>query len=161
MKTASKVHLMRVKQKAIGPNIKPLANRVYFSIKKPLNLDPKPVKIVQEEERLVKIESINLDPDLKDAVATYVSSQWSLGKAIDCICETCNIKNDNNKIGNVKIRLFRQLDGYCISPTKMNVEMSELIQGQVLVEGDKLIVEYVDAEVLAKLEDTDQLFLDL
>lgn len=150
---------MRLKQKAIGPNVKPLTSRVYFAIRKPANMDPKPVKIIQSEENIALIESVSLDPDLKDTIATYVSSQWSLGKAIDCICETCNIKNDNNKISTVKLRLFRQIDGYCISPLKMDIEMTDLIQKQVLLEGDKLIVEYIDKDILDKLEEDDHIFL--
>lgn len=122
-------------------------------------MDPKPVKIIQSEENITLIESVSLDPDLKDTIATYISSQWSLGKAIDSICETCNIKNDNNKISNIKLRLFRQIDGYCISPLRMDVEMNELIQRQVLLEGDKLVVEYIYKQVLDSLDENDQILL--
>lgn len=107
----------------------------------------------------MKFESVTLDPDLKDTVPVFISSKWSLGRSIDSICDSCNIKNDNNKVSSVKVRLFRQLDSYCISPIKMDVEISELMKAEVLLEGDKLVVEYIDSNVLNKLEEHTQLFL--
>lgn len=150
---------MRIKQKAIGPKSIPPSDRVYFAIKKPLNMEPKPIRIIQEEDSIMKFESVTLDPDLKDTVPVFISSKWSLGRSIDSICDSCNIKNDNNKISSVKLRLFRQLDSYCINPIKMDVEVSELMKAEVLLEGDKLVVEYIDSNVLSKLEEHAQLFL--
>lgn len=150
---------MRIKQKAIGPKTIPASDRIYFAIKKPMNMEPKPVKIIREEDSLEKIDGVTLDPDLKDTVPTFLSSKWSLGRAIDSICESCNIKNDNNKITNVKLRLFRQLDNYCISPLKMDVEILELVKNEILLEGDKLVVEYISSNVLSELEEHAQLFL--
>ncbi|XP_050684479.1 AN1-type zinc finger protein 1-like [Leptidea sinapis] len=159
VKTASKIHLMRIKQKAIGPKILPANERTYFSIKKPEDMEAKPVVIVHDEENVVKIVTISIDPDLKGAVPVFVSSKWSLGRAIDSICETCNIMNDNNKIGPTKLRLFRQLDGYCISPTKMHIEIKELIASEILTEGDKLVMEYISTDVMNSLDDSSQVFL--
>ncbi|CAB3227289.1 unnamed protein product [Arctia plantaginis] len=159
VKTASKIHLMRIKQKAVGLKTIPTPDRIYFAVKKPLSMEPKPVKIIREENSLEKIEGVTLDPDLKDTVPTFISSKWSLGRAIDSICESCNIKNDNNKVTNVKLRLFRQLDNYCISPLKMDVEISELIKNEILLEGDKLVVEYISSNILSELEEHAQLFL--
>ncbi|XP_075978020.1 AN1-type zinc finger protein 1-like [Anticarsia gemmatalis] len=159
VKTASKIHLMRIKQKAKGPKTILASDRIYFAIKKPENMDPKPTKIIQEEEKILKFENLTLDPDLKDTVPAFISSKWSLGRAIDSICDTCNIKNDNNKISAVKLRLFRQLDNYCISPLKMDVEICELVKNEVLLEGDKLVVEYIDSGVLNELDEHAQLFL--
>lgn len=150
---------MRIKQKAIGPKSVPPSDRVYFAIKKPSNMDPKPIKIIQEEGSITKFESVTLDPDLKDTVPVFISSKWSLGRSIDSICDSCNIKNDNNKVSSVKLRLFRQLDSYCISPIKMDVEVSELMKAEVLLEGDKLVVEYIDSNVTSELEEHAQLFL--
>ncbi|KAM3957135.1 AN1-type zinc finger protein 1 [Aphomia sociella] len=159
VKTASKIHLMRIKQKAIGPKTIPASDRVYFAVAKPKNMDPKNVKIIKDASNLSNIESITLDPDLKDTVPLYISSKWSLGRAIDSICDSCNIKNDNNKTGKTKLRLFRQLDNYCISPLKMDVEIGNLIEKEVLIEGDKLVIEYIDSEDLNNLDKSCHLFL--
>lgn len=150
---------MRIKQKAIGPKSVPPSDRIYFAIKKPQNMEPKPTKIIHEEDNLIKFESVTLEPDLKDTVPVFISSKWSLGRAIDSICDSCNIKNDNNKMSDVKLRLFRQLDNYCISPLKMDVEVCELVKNEVLLEGDRLVVEYIDSKVLSDLEEHTQLFL--
>lgn len=159
VKTASKVHLMRIKQKAIGPKTIPAADRVYFAVKKPVNMTAKPVKVVEDVENLSYIEVSQLDPDLKDTVPTFINKKWSIGRAIDGICDSCNIKNENNKITDVKLRLFRQLDGYCISPLRMDVEVNELMKEEVLLEGDKIVVEYIDSKVLSSLEENAQIFL--
>lgn len=150
---------MRIKQKAVGPKTIPASDRVYFAIKKPVNMEPKPIRIVQEEDSITKFDSVTLDPDIKDTVPVFISSKWSLGRAIDSICDSCNIKNDNNKISSVKLRLFRQLDSYCISPIKMDVEISELMKNEVLLEGDRLLIEYIDSNALSELEEHAQLFL--
>ncbi|CAH0591554.1 unnamed protein product [Chrysodeixis includens] len=159
VQTASKVHLMRIKSKAVGPKQVTPVHRVFFSIKKPVDMKPKPVKIVKEEDCITNIETVTLDPDLKDTVAVFISSQWTLGRAIDGICDSCNIKNDNNKVGPVKLRLFRQLDNYCISPLKMDVEIAELLKTEVLLEGDKLVMEYIDSNILNDIDENAQLFL--
>lgn len=150
---------MRIKQKALGPKSIPVGDRVYFSIKKPLNVEPKPVKIVQEIENLDHIESISLDPDLKGTVPVFISTKWSLGRAIDSICETCNIKNENNKVGSTKLRLFRELDGYCVSAKTMDLDIQELLSKEVLLEGDKLIVEYIDDNIVGSVDENVQIFL--
>ncbi|XP_072949572.1 AN1-type zinc finger protein 1-like [Epargyreus clarus] len=159
VKTASKIHLMRIKQKALGLKSVAASQRVYFAIKKPINMEPKHVKIVQDIDNINIIESVTLDPDLKDTVPVFVCSKWSLGRAIDSICDTCNIKNDNNKMGDIKLRLFRQLDGYCISPLKMEVIIEELIAKEILLEGDKLVIEYISTDVINKLDDNTHIFL--
>lgn len=159
VKTASKIHLMRIKQKALGSKSIPVNDRVYFAVKKPFTTDPKSVKIIKNIDSIKPLGSVSLEPDLKDTVPLFISTKWSLGRAIDSICDTCNIKNDNNKMGDTKLRIFRQLDGYCISPIKMDVEISELLKNQVLLEGDKLVVEYIDSNVFTNLDDTAEIFL--
>ncbi|XP_026488179.2 AN1-type zinc finger protein 1-like [Vanessa tameamea] len=159
VKTASKIHLMRIKQKALGPKSVSTADRVYFAIKKPANYQAKNVKIISDIDNIMQIESVTLDPDLKDTVPVFISTKWSLGRAIDSICDSCNIKNENNKMGDTKLRLFRQLDGYCISPLKMDVNISELLSTEVLLEGDKLVIEYIDSDVIISLNETAQIFL--
>ncbi|XP_059052201.1 AN1-type zinc finger protein 1-like [Achroia grisella] len=159
VKTASKIHLMRIKQKATGPKTVPVSDRVYFAVAKPKSMDPKAVNIIQDAENLSNIESVSLDPDLKDTVPLFISTKWSLGRAIDSICDSCNIKNDNNKMGNTKLRLFRQLDSYCVSPLKMDTEIGHLMQKEILLEGDKLLIEYIDSGVLNNLDENSQLFL--
>lgn len=150
---------MRIKQKAKGPKSIPPSDRVYFAIGKPKTMEAKSVKLVEDENKLIALESVTLDPDLKDSVPVFISSKWSLGRAIDSICDTCNIKNDNNKMGDVKLRLFRQLDGYCISPQKMDVEVGALMTREVLLEGDKLLMEYVDGSTLSGLSENTEIFL--
>lgn len=159
MKTASKIHLMRIKQKAIGPKSIPSKDRVYFAIIKPKTTEPKSTRTIQDVENLVFLETLNLEPDLKDSVAVFVSKNWSLGRSIDSICESCKIINENNRIGFNKLRLFRDLDGYCISPTNMAMEMCELLKIDVLTEGDRLKIEYVNSDVLNDLTENCQLFL--
>ncbi|CAH0398177.1 unnamed protein product [Chilo suppressalis] len=159
VKTASKIHLMRIKQKAVGPKSVSPSERVYFAIGKPKDMEPKDVKIVDDIDSLVKIETVTLDPDLKDSVPVFICCKWSLGRAIDSICDSCNINNDNNKMGNVKLRLFRQLDGYCISPVKMDLEIGDLMKQDILLEGDKLLIEYINNEVLSKIDENTHLFL--
>ncbi|XP_013170127.1 PREDICTED: AN1-type zinc finger protein 1-like [Papilio xuthus] len=159
VKTATKIHLMRIKQKALGPKSIPLPERVYFSIKKPINIDVKSVKIITDVNNVELIETLTLDPDLKDTIPVFISSKWSLGRALDSICDSCNIKNDNNKFGDIKLRVFRQLDGYCISPLKMDVEISDLLRNEILVEGDKLILEYISNTVLNNLDENSHIFL--
>ncbi|XP_041978845.1 AN1-type zinc finger protein 1-like [Aricia agestis] len=160
VKTASKIHLMRIKQKALGDKAIPADKRVHFAIKKPTDTQAKPVKIVQNVENIINLESLRLEPDLKDTIAVFISTKFTLGRAIDAICNLCNIKNDNNKMGTTKIRLFRQLDGYCISPIKMDVEIEELVKNEILLEGDRLIMEYIDTNVLNDLGQS-QLFLNI
>ncbi|XP_028159437.1 AN1-type zinc finger protein 1-like [Ostrinia furnacalis] len=159
VKTASKIHLMRIKQKAVGPKSVPVSDRVYFAIGKPKNMEPKTVKVIDDVNNLVKIDNLNLDPDLKGAVGVFVSTKWSLGRAIDSICDSSNITNNNNRMEKVKLRLFRQLDGYCISPIKMDVEIGDLMKQEVLIEGDKLIIEYIDTNILRNLDEHAQIFL--
>lgn len=160
MKTAAKIQLMRIKQKAIGDKTQPASKRIYFAVKKPENLNPKPVKILTKEDELLKIESITIDPDLKDTAAVYINADWTLGRALDGICDLCKIRNVNNTPGSTKVKLFRYFDGYCISPTKNDVVMQELIDSQVLQQGDKLTVEYIDTEMLKSLDENSQLFLE-
>lgn len=151
---------MRIKQKSIGDKTQPVTKRMYFAIKKPKNTDPKPVKIATKEDDF-KIDSITIDPDLKDATALYINADWSLGRALDGICELCKIKNVNNTPGSTKVKLFRCFDGYCISPSKNDVLISELVERRILQQGDKLTVEYVDTDMLNSLDENTQLFLEL
>ncbi|CAG9103178.1 unnamed protein product [Plutella xylostella] len=159
VKTASKIHLMRIKQKAVGPKTVPPGDRVYFSITKPKNKEAKPISIIQDVEKIQYIESITLEPDLKDCIPVFISSKWSLGRAMDSICESCNIKNENNKMDGPKLRLFRKLDGYCVGPVRMDAEISDLMKLDVLVEGDKLVIEYVDSNMFSDMTETSQVFL--
>lgn len=159
VKTASKIHLMRIKQKAVGPKTVPVTDRVYFSIKKPVEMSAKPVRVVKNEDHIVKLGMVTLNPDLKDTVPIFIDKKWSLGRCIDSICEYCNVKNENNKLGGTKLRLFRQLDGYCISPLRMDMEVSELMKQEILLEGDKLVLEYMDNNVFNSLDDISHLFL--
>lgn len=161
MKTAAKIQLMRIKQKAIGDKTQSTTKRMYFAIKKPKNTIPKPVKILTKEDELLKIESITIDPDLKDTVAIYINADWSIGRALDAICELCKITNVNNIPGSSKVKLFRLFDGYCISPVRNDIEIKELIHQQVLQQGDKLTVEYVDTHLLRSVDENAQLFLEL
>lgn len=124
-------------------------------------MDAKPVDIIEDVEKIRPIGSIVLEPDLKGTNAVFISSKWSLGRAIDSICDSCNITNDNNKMDGPKLRLFRQLDKYCISPVRNDIEIGELMRLDVLVEGDKLMIEYIQSSVFNNLHETSHVFLSI
>jgi len=122
---AAKLQLMKIKNKATGQKSIPTTDRVYFSVNLPQNVD-KTVKIVP----------------------VFVSKSWSLGRTIDAIADECKLQNNNNKSTGKKLRIFRTDDKNIIS-NDMSVILSSLISHKVIVDGEDLIIEYVDDDCLS------------
>ncbi|KAK9886696.1 hypothetical protein WA026_017613 [Henosepilachna vigintioctopunctata] len=113
---ACKLQLMRLKNKAVGPKSVPCTDRVYFNIKLPS----------------------------KTEKAVFVSKIWSLGRAIDAIADECKLQNNNNRNGELKLRLFK-MDSQIVS-TNMSDYMKDLIGNETIIDGDNLIIEYTKDE---------------
>ncbi|KAL0269894.1 UNVERIFIED_CONTAM: hypothetical protein PYX00_007476 [Menopon gallinae] len=118
---AQKINLMRLKTKAQGPNNVPTASRVYFSI------------------------IIMKDADNQLCKSIFTNKDWSVGRVIDSISELCNVVNKNNVANAKKLRLFRRKDGVQIS-TDMSVKVDDLISSNQIINGDCLIMEYVNPD---------------
>ncbi|KAL3288096.1 hypothetical protein HHI36_002546 [Cryptolaemus montrouzieri] len=119
-KMACKVQLMRLKNKAIGPKSIPSTDRVYFNIISPS----------------------------KSEKAVFVSKLWSVGRAIDAIAEECKLQNNNNRSGELKLRLFKT-DKNIVSHVMSN-SMKDLLQNEIIIDGEDLIIKYVnDSSVIS------------
>lgn len=117
---AAKLQLMKIKNKASGQKSIPSTDRVYFNVALP-----------QGDESTVK------------AVPVFVSKTWSLGRTIDAIADECKLPNFNNKSTAKKLRLFRTDDKNIVS-SDMSQILGNLISDKVLVDGDDVLVDYVD-----------------
>ncbi|KAK9711651.1 hypothetical protein QE152_g25350 [Popillia japonica] len=115
--TANKVQLMRVKNKATGLKSIPVIDRVYFNIHYPTSVTSKVVPV-------------------------FISKMWSIGKAIDAIAEELKIPNNNNQAVSQKLRLFRTDDGHILTSV-MSEKVEELLNTQVIIDGQSLKLEYV------------------
>lgn len=151
---------MRIKQRAVGFKTIHPNDRVYFAVLKPRNTKPKPILVLNDVDNIKPIENVVLNPDLKGTHPVFVSKKWSLGKAVDSICDVVSIPNRNNEWGDSKLRIFRDLDKYCVSPHKMDIEISELIKQEILIEGDRIIIEYISSQELSAIDENCQLFLN-
>ena len=116
--TAMKIQLMKLKAKAIGMATIPAVKRIYFLIILPKSLN-KPSKPV------------------------FVSKNWSVGKVIDSASTICNVVNKNNEFNEPKLRLFKT-NGHQISSDVSSI-ISDLIENNFIVDGETLILEYVDS----------------
>lgn len=134
---ASKVRLMKLKSKALGDNKVPTNSRVYFAVHPPVlgndcNYKPQPL---------------------------FASTSWTVGKSIDVFSKRMRVENKNNEVNEPKLRLFKVSDGSIIS-LRTDIRMEELINSGVLLDGDSLILEYVDNKLLEeKLEANERFFL--
>lgn len=117
---AAKVQLMKIKNKASGQKSIPTTDRVYFNIILPQNVD-KAVK----------------------SIPVFVSKTWSLGRAIDAVADECKLQNNNNKSTGPRLRLFKSDDKNIVS-SNMALNFGSLISDKVIVDGEDLIIEYVD-----------------
>ncbi|XP_049956252.1 AN1-type zinc finger protein 1-like [Schistocerca serialis cubense] len=117
-KTAFKVQLMKLKNKAVGNKGIPAADRVYFMIFPPLTLS-------------------------KQSVPVFVSRHWTVGRAIDSISDLCGVLNRNNDATAPKLRLFHYEGGQLLC-MQVDKKLNDLIQENDLVDGESLILEYVD-----------------
>lgn len=113
-KLSAKVQLMKLKQNSTGVNELPSEERVYFSIQTPSHVQ----------------------------VAVFVSKFWSVGKCIDYIASVSKIANFNNIAGKLHLNLFFP-SGDCLSG-KNDVSIAELIDEEVLFNGQTVIMKYVD-----------------
>nr|CAD7195087.1 unnamed protein product [Timema douglasi]CAD7405332.1 unnamed protein product [Timema poppensis] len=119
-KTALKVHLMRIKGKAVGPKTIPASERVYFMANPPASMK-------------------------RPGKAVFVSKQWHLGRMLDFIAETLDVPNKNNIPGTPKLVLVHSSEwGEGVVSENMGLKIDELIAEDVLVEGETLFLEMVD-----------------
>jgi hypothetical protein len=116
-KTAHKVHLMRLKGKAVGSKGIPMTDRVYFLMYPPLTV-------------------------LQKSKAVFVAKQWSIGKVIDSVADLCDIPNRNNQTAATKLRLFHHHDGQMLC-TEMEIKLDQLLNEGSVMDGETLVLEYV------------------
>lgn len=116
---ANKVHLMRIKNKAVGLKTIPTVNRVYFNIS---YLDSENV------ERMT---------------AVFVSNQWTIGRAIDVIAQEMKLSNNNNKSDAKKLRLFKKKDNQSVF-LDISTVLKELLNEKHIMDGENLLIKYID-----------------
>ncbi|CAH1981331.1 unnamed protein product [Acanthoscelides obtectus] len=104
------------------------------------------VKSIAQMNRLYFSVS-KIDGNTEKAVAVFVSNQWSLGRAIDSIADEMKLQNNNNKSGEKKLRLFKKEDKEILTQN-MSVNLSALLEDNIIVDGDSLIIEYVDDDCI-------------
>lgn len=117
---ASKVQLMRIKNKATGLKTVLVTDRTYFNITLPSVKGSKEFPV-------------------------YVSKQWSLGKVIDAIADECKVTNKNNQSTGSKLRLFHKSSGEIVF-TNLSVKLEELLLNKDVFDGEDLVFEYVYEE---------------
>lgn len=150
---------MRIKQKATGNSTIPVTDRVYFSVTKPKDISSKPINIVKTISNVNKVDVQLTELDNKDGFPIFVSKNWSLGRMLDVVCDQCSVINNNNNPSATKIRLFRKFDGYCLNPIRMDVSLCDLMTSEVVTNGDRLRLEYLNNDDLSKISENDQVFL--
>lgn len=116
---AQKINLMRLKSKAQGPKNIPTDSRIYFSI------------------------AVMKDGNDQTCRPIFTNKDWSVGRVIDSVSDLCNVMNKNNEANSKKLRLFKRTDGIQIS-TDMSVKMNDLLIENKIINGECLILEYVD-----------------
>lgn len=141
-KTALKIQLMKLKSKATGEKSVSVPDRAYFAVRIPADVSP---KNLQNTPRNICSRNDFNDVSIKPV---FVSKQWSLGRTIDSICDTCLIKNDNNMKAAPKIRLFRESDGMCVSLKEMDQSIENLLENKTIVDGERILLEYVSADYI-------------
>lgn len=113
---ANKLQLMRIKNKATGSNTIPTSDRAYFNI------------IFRQNDKIWPV---------------FVSKTWSVGRIIDAIAVECKLRNNNNKSTEKKLRLFKQ-DNKQLITKNLSTCMVELLNCGHIIDGETLIIEYVD-----------------
>ena len=118
-KLTAKVNLMKLKQKAEGPKSIPNEERIYFSVKS------------KKGQRNV-----------------FVSKVWPFGKVLDTAADLSGIENKNNtSTSTTTLKLFKLSDGFEVS-SDLSVQLQELVENQVIFNGDTLILDYVENETI-------------
>ncbi len=116
-KTAAKVQLMKLKQRANGNQSLPQEERVYFKL---------------------------VLPKSKGGFAeTFVSKLWTVGRTIDEVATVSGTRNRNNVSGEAKLRLFRFQDGKNLCAA-LDKTVGEFVADDEIFNGDCLVLEYVD-----------------
>ncbi|KAF5281806.1 hypothetical protein FQA39_LY05020 [Lamprigera yunnana] len=118
-KIANQIHLMRIKNKAIGLKSVPTEDRIYFNVQFTIG-DTKELPI-------------------------FVSQQWTLGKAIDFIANECKATNKNNQSNAAKLRLFHKSSQEIVT-NDLSIKLEQLLLNVNIVNGENLILEYVSDE---------------
>lgn len=116
---ANKVLLMKIKNKAVGSKTIPTGHRVYFNVS------------YFDSNNSEKVTPI------------FVSNEWTVGRTIDAIAQEMKLKNNNNKINEKKLRLFKMEDGEIIA-TNVSTILNSLLDGKIILNGEHLIIQYVD-----------------
>ena len=121
---AAKVQLMRLKQKSNGDQSLPPEERIYLRV-----ILPKGGKT--------------------PSAGAFVSRRWSMGRVIDAMASSSGVQNRNNVAGTKKLRLFRLQDGHNLS-LELEKQLSQLVEGEQLFNGDSVVLEYVDEDLVAR-----------
>ena len=110
-KMAAKVALMKLKLHSKGDNGIPTSERLYFSVH-PVILNSTPLPI-------------------------FVSSKWTVGKAIDFMANKLKLHNENNKISNSKLKLCSASTGEVISP---DLHLHTVMENDLLFDGSSIVI---------------------
>ena len=80
----------------------------------------------------------------------FVNKSWGFGKILDTISDLCGVVNQNNFGGEntKKLRLFRHSTGEILMPDNFNVVLTDLINSEQVLNGETLILEYLEADKL-------------
>lgn len=73
----------------------------------------------------------------------FVNTQWTIGKCIDSMVDTLKVPNNNNTATAKKLQLYHHLNGDLIC-SEMDTLLSKLIEDSVIVDGQRVILEYSD-----------------
>lgn len=117
---------MKLKSKSNGPNNVPISDRCYFLVHPPIN---------------------NSTTSEKTCRGVFVSNNWSIGKVVDSISDTLNIPNFNNQANKKKLRLYNGVDGVLVT-NQLDKCLSEFLNNKILVNGQNIILEYSDSDVV-------------
>ena len=130
-KTAAKVQLMKLKQSASGNKSILVGDRIHFRIHLPLS----------------KIATMKGKDKTK---GVFVNKSWGFGKILDTISDLCGVVNQNNVGGEntKKLRLFKHSSGEILMPDNFNVILADLINSEQVLNGETLILEYLEADKL-------------
>ncbi|KAK9501938.1 hypothetical protein O3M35_012568 [Rhynocoris fuscipes] len=120
---ANKIKLMKIKGSAVGDNQIPIKDRIFFLVAPPL----------QQKEKSC-------------ARGFFVNRLWTIGKSIDTFSKRLKVINKNDEPDAPKLRLF-SFDGNIITED-MTSTMQSLLDSGILVDGDSLILEYVNEEII-------------
>lgn len=137
-KTAAKVQLMKLKQKAMGQKAIQQEDRIYFLVHLPLS----------------KIASMSLKSGKDRTKGVFVSKLWPLGKVLDAISDLCSVQNKNNTSQgeNQKLKLFKHSSGELLANESYNVLLDQLIKDEEVFNGDTLVLEYVNVSDMSPNE---------